>query len=268
MHEEVAKKGIEIHLAPEVLFHIGSFPVTSTLLTAVVVAALLIFFAQRWGKNLTLKPSRLQVVIEALIMVPYSLVRTTLGNDSVARKVFPIIMTTFLFILCVNWFGLLPFVATVGLVHGDEVAPLFYPVATDLNFTLALALIAFFTIQISGIALLGVMNYGGKFITFSSPIAFAVGLIELISEFARIISFAFRLFGNIFAGKVLLVIAVFLVPYVIPVPLLAFEVFVGLIQAGIFAVLMLFFTKLAIAAPHESEHSSEEGAHHAKAVSA
>ena len=97
---------------------------------------------------------------------------------------------------------------------------------------------------------LGFMKYGSKFINFSSPLAFLIGIIELISELARLVSFSFRLFGNIFAGKTLLVIAIFFAPFVLPVPILAFELFVGVIQAFIFAVLTLFFIKLAIQEPH------------------
>jgi F-type H+-transporting ATPase subunit a len=97
---------------------------------------------------------------------------------------------------------------------------------------------------------LGLFKYGGKFINFHSPLGFVIGLIELISEIARLISFSFRLFGNIFAGKTLLVVVMFFVPYVLPVPLLAFEVFVGFIQAFIFSILTLFFIKLAVTEPH------------------
>lgn len=99
--------------------------------------------------------------------------------------------------------------------------------------------------------MLGLFKYGGKFINFHSPLAFVIGLIELLSELARLISFSFRLFGNIFAGKTLLLVIMFLTtPYILPVPLIAYEFFVGFIQAFIFAILTLYFVKLAIEAPH------------------
>jgi F-type H+-transporting ATPase subunit a len=206
---------------------------------------------------LRLKPSGFQTVLELLVTYPYSFVRETLDNDVLAKRVYPIIMTIFLFVLCTNWFGLLPFVASIGsyVPHGEEATfiPYFYPAATDLNLTLALALVAFFTIEIAGITMLGALRYGRKFITFSSPIKFAVGLIELISELARLVSFSFRLFGNIFAGKVLILVIMFFIPYFLPIPFLAFEVFVGFIQAAIFAVLTLFFTKMAVEI-HDEEH--------------
>jgi F-type H+-transporting ATPase subunit a len=163
-------------------------------------------------------------------------------------------MTIFLFILSLNWVGLLPGVDSIGImkeVHGEEkLIPFLHPANTDLNITISFALIAFFAIEIIGIMTLGFFKYGSKFINFSSPLAFLIGIIELFSELARLVSFSFRLFGNIFAGKTLLVIAMFFVPFILPVPILAFELFVGFIQAFIFAVLTLFFIKLAIAEPH------------------
>jgi len=232
MHE-----GIAIHLAPEALFYIGSLPVTSTLFTTLFVSLLLIFAAWLSGRTLTLKPSRYQAVVEAVVTYPYGFVRETLQNDRVAKRIYPIVMTIFLLVLFQNWFGLLPFAESV---------PFFHSPATDLNFTLALALIAFFTIEFFGVATIGIVKYGAKFITAASPMAFFVGVMELISELARIITFSFRLFGNIFAGKVLILVTMFFVPLVLPVPFLAFEVFVGFIQAAIFALLTLFFTKIAI----------------------
>lgn len=106
------------------------------------------------------------------------------------------------------------------------------------------------TIEYAGISVVGALKYIGKFITFKSPLAFFVGIIELISEFGRLLSFSFRLFGNIFAGKTLILVAIFFLPYLVPVPIMAFELFVGFIQAVVFAMLTLFFIKLAVAEPH------------------
>ena len=101
-----------------------------------------------------------------------------------------------------------------------------------------------------GVLAIGVFKYAGKFLNFHSVGGFFLGILELISELARLISFSFRLFGNIFAGKTLLVVAIFFVPYILPVPIMAFEVFVGFIQAFVFAILTLFFIKLAVEEPH------------------
>ncbi len=125
---------------------------------------------------------------------------------------------------------------------------------TDLNVTLALTFIVMFFIEFAGIFALGVFKYAGKFVNFSSPINFVVGLIELVSELSRFISFSFRLFGNIFAGEVLIAVVSFFVPYVLPAPIMAFEMFVGIVQGAVFALLTLFFVKMAIAEPHGSEH--------------
>ena len=241
-------EGIAIHLAPPALFHIGSIPVTNTLITTFVVAALIIIFAYLSGRALMLKPSRYQAVIEALVMYPYEFARETLQNDQVTERAYPIVMTIFLFTLFQNWFGLLPI---------NESLPFFYAAAADLNYPLALAIISAITVEFFGIATLGALKYGGKFITFKSPMAFVVGLIELVSEIARLVTFSFRLFGNIFAGKVLILVIMFFVPVLLPVPFLAYEVFVGFIQAVIFALLTLFFIKMAIEI-HEEDH--EEGA--------
>jgi F-type H+-transporting ATPase subunit a len=100
--------------------------------------------------------------------------------------------------------------------------------------------------------MLGFFKYAGKYVNLKSPVGFAVGIIELISNLGRLISFSFRLFGNIFAGEVMILVASFFLPYLLPVPLMAFEMFVGLIQAIVFAMLTLFFIKLAIAEPHGS----------------
>jgi len=257
--------GISIHLAPLTLAHLGNWPVTNTLVTTVTVSVLLIAFAYFAGKSLKVKPGKGQVILEELVSYPYAFVRDTLGNDKVAERTFPIIMTIFLFVLATNWFGLLPFTEGVGFNQPGlhEVTPLFYSPATDLNFTLALAAIAFFTIEIFGIATLGALGYGKKFLSFKSPIAFLIGVIEFVSEIARLISFSFRLFGNVFAGKVLILVILYFVPYLLPVPFSGFELFVGFIQAAIFALLTLFFTKIAISSHDEGhdDHSIEGSAH-------
>jgi F-type H+-transporting ATPase subunit a len=249
-----AEEGISVHLEPYILGHIGAMPITATLLTSWVAMVVLVIAAVVVGRRLQLVPSGAQNAFEAIIGGAYGFVRDTLESDTLARKYFPVLMTIFLFILTMNWLGLLPGVTSVGFYegHGDAAhfVPFLYPPATDLNITLAFSIVAMFVIEFAGIAALGVWKYGGKFINFSSPLKFVVGLIELISEIGRLISFSFRLFGNIFAGKTLLVVIMFFVPMVLPVPILAYEVFVGMIQAAVFAFLTLIFIKLAVEEPH------------------
>lgn len=133
-----------------------------------------------------------------------------------------------------------------GHAENEKVLIPFYRVpASDLNFTLALALIAFVVIEFAGFNALG-LGYLKKFFSFKSPLAFFVGIVELLSEFARIISFTFRLFGNLFAGQVLLFIMPFLVPFLLVMPFYGLELFVGIIQGFVFAMLTLVFMSIAI----------------------
>ena len=142
-----------------------------------------------------------------------------------------------------------------------RLAPFFRAPSSDLNFTVALAVIALISINFFGFTALGFKQHAGKFFNFKNPIYTFVGLLELISEFVKIISFSFRLFGNVFAGEVLLIIIGFLGPYFLPLPFLFLEVFVGFVQAFIFAMLTLVFIGTAVtsheehAPAHQNEHS-------------
>ena len=249
-----AAEGISVKLSPYIVGEFMGMPITATMLTAWLTMIVLIGFAFFFTRKPKLIPSKLQSIFEALIGTTYNYMVEVLESKKLASKYFPIVMTIFIFVLALNWIGLLPGVTSIGFYegHGSDAhfIPLLYPAATDLNITIAFALIAFFTIEIAGVLAIGIFKYAGKFINFKSPLAFVIGIIEFISELARLVSFSFRLFGNIFAGKTLIVVAMFFVPYILPVPLLAFEVFVGFIQAFIFAILTLFFIKIAIEEPH------------------
>ncbi len=246
-----ASDGIHVNLKPYVVGDIFGVPITATLVTTWVVMILLTAFAFMIRSQLKVVPGKLQSLVELLVSNLLEYMSEVLESRKLAQKYFPIVITIFIFVLFLNWVGLFPGVSAVGLYddHG-HFTPLLYPAATDLNLTLALAIIAFVTIEVAGFTALGFFKYLSKFFRFSSPLNFAMGLMELISEFVRLISFSFRLFGNIFAGKTLVVVAFFFVPYLVPVPLYAFELFVGFIQAFIFAILVLFFIKIAIAEPH------------------
>ncbi len=243
-------------------------PITATMVTTWLSMGILILIAFFVRKNLATIPSKFQSVMELLVGGAYNYVESTLESKTLAKKYFPILMTVFLFLLAMNWTGLLPGVTSIGFyetvaggeVHSEEAVkphftPLLYPPATDLNLAIAFAFIAMIVIEFAGIAALGVFKYGGKFFNFSGHtigerlLNILVGLIELISELGRLVSFSFRLFGNIFAGKTLLTVALFFAPLILPVPILAYEVFVGFIQAGVFAFLMLIFIKLAVMEP-------------------
>ncbi len=238
--------GLHISLAP---YHIGDlwgFPITSTLLTSWLVVVVLLMGAYFIGRSIKLVPRKGQIAVESIFSIALGYMEETLENKALAKKYFPLIMTIFLFILGANAIGLLPFVGPLEIHTAAGSVPLFYPVNTDFNVPLMLAIVAFLTIEFAGITVLGVFKYFGKFVNFKSPIGFIVGIIELISEIARLLTFSFRLFGNIFAGKVLILLALAFIPYFLPVPLLVYEVFVGMIQAIIFALLTLFFIKIAV----------------------
>ncbi len=137
--------------------------------------------------------------------------------------------------------------------HVGLLVPFFRSANTDLNTPLAIALVAMFMIHFWGLRILGAFSHIGKFLNFKEgPIGLFVGILEAVSELSRVISFTFRLFGNIFAGEVLLIVMAFLVPLVGLVPFLGLELFVGLIQAFIFAMLTLVFAATA-AISHEAE---------------
>lgn len=254
-----AAEGLSIHLSPDAVTTVFGVPLTNTLLTVWLTMGLLLLVAFLIRRNLKLIPGKLQSLFEMLIIGVYDYMADVLESKSLAKRFFPLVMTIFIFILTMNWVGLLPGVDSIGIYkesesHGEVVSklvPFFHPPATDLNITIAFALIAFVAIELAGVTIVGFFKYAGKFVNFRSPLGFVIGIIELLSEMARLISFSFRLFGNIFAGKTLLMVVMFLAtPYVLPVPLLAYELFVGFIQAFIFAILTLYFIKLAIEEPH------------------
>jgi len=249
-----AAEGISVKLAPYVVGEFMGVPITATLITTWLTMAALILFVALLGRKIQMVPGKLQSTMELVVGGVYDYMSDVLESRTVARRFFPVVATIFFFILAINWVGLLPGVTSIGFyqMQGEtsSFVPFLYPAATDLNITIAFAIVAFITIEIAGVLALGFFKYTHKFINFSSPLAFIIGIIELISELARLISFSFRLFGNIFAGKTLLVVVMFFVPYLVPIPLIAFEVFVGFIQAFVFAILTLFFIKLAMEAPH------------------
>jgi len=243
--------GLHITLAAEELFSIWGLPVTNTLLTVWVVIALLLLAGYLVGRRVRLIPGKVQNAFEMLFEFVFNYIEETLGSRALAERFFPLIVTLFLFIFAANLFEFLPFVESIGIRHGEEFIPLLRSANTDLNVTLALALIVFLTIEITGVVVLGFLKYWSKFVNLKGGVlGFLIGLIEFVSNLARLISFSFRLFGNIFAGGILIAVAVAFVPLLLPVPIMLFETFVGLIQAAIFSLLTLAFIKIAITEPH------------------
>lgn len=250
-----------IEIAAERIFQIGGFTITNTLLTSWVVVALLVSAAFVVHRYLALVPGGVQNAFEFFVEAFLSLMQSVLGSRAAAEKYFPLVGTVFIFILASNWLGIMPGVGSVGFFEiagrHERFIPLFRSAASDLNITLALATVTVFIIHILAVSAIGIRAHLAKFFTVRNPIDAFVGVLELISECAKIISFSFRLFGNIFAGEVLLTVVGFLVPFGGPLPFLMLEIFVGFVQALVFAMLTTVFISIAV-----SHHGSEEVAHH------
>lgn len=259
-------------IASETIATIGSFPIRNTLLMAWLAMAVMILFALfTAATRYKLVPGRFQALVEAIVEGLHDFFDSIIGDKKLTRKIFPMVATFFLFIIIANWMGILPgvgsiFVQAMHEGHMEKI-PLFRSMNADVNVTLAFTLISVVATQILGLATIGILPHLGKY--FVAPwkkpygIGTFVGILEFVSEFARLVSFVFRLFGNIFAGEVLLVVISFLVPYVVPIPFLGLEVFVGFIQALVFCMLTLSFIKLAVAHhgdDHHHEHENDDAA--------
>ncbi len=263
----------EITLFAEPIFQLGNFTVTNSLLNSWTVVLALTVLALVLKKNIAKIPGRLQNFAEVIIEGALNLADSVTGSRQKSRKIFPIVFAIFLFILLNNWLGLLPGIGSIGFIeegHGEATfVPLFRGATADLNTTLALALFSVFGSNIFGIFMVGVWKHFNKFINlkalaeiplkikkeptiiFVNPIKAFVGLIEIIGEAAKVASLSFRLFGNIFAGEVLLAAMAVIFAFALPIPFMFLEVVVGLIQALIFAMLTLvYFTIASTAEEH------------------
>jgi len=232
-------------------------PITNSLATSWVITALLLLFVYLASQKFILKGkfTRLQMFLELMVEGLYGIVESIAGSAK-ARIFFPLVMSFFIFIVPSNWSGLLPGSGSVGfqgMMHGKQLfIPILRAPTADLNTTIALALIAMFFVQFYGFKYQG-LGYLKKFFNFSNPINAFVGILELISDISKILSFAFRLFGNVFAGEVLIAVMSFLIPAVVPMPFYALELFVGLIQGLVFLMLATVFMNMATMG-HEAEH--------------
>ena len=234
------------------------FAVTNTLLSSwVATIVIIIFFVAGAGKK-SLIPGRFQALVETLLETAINFCESVVGRE-IGRKVFPVVATIFFFVLFNAWLALFPFYQFAGFVQDGELkAHLLRSAGTDLNMPLALALISFAFVEYWGFRAHG-FGYLKKFFALgnlfrlrpSGLIDVFVGFLELISEFVRVVSFTFRLFGNMTAGEILVVMITFLVPFVAAEFVFGLELLVGLIQAIIFAALTLVF--LSVAVSHE-EH--------------
>ncbi|MBI4091065.1 MAG: F0F1 ATP synthase subunit A [Candidatus Komeilibacteria bacterium] len=257
----------EVTLFAEPIFHIGNFTVTNSLLNSWLAVFLLAVLAVVIGRKVKRVPALLQSFAETIIEGGLKMADSVTNSRAKSEKIFPIVFSVFLFILVNNWMGLLPGLGSIGFIEhaegGSVFVPLFRGATADLNTTLALALFSVVAANIFGIISVGAWNYFNKFVNLKvlgaipgslkkeptavlvNPITFFVGLIEIIGEIAKVASLSFRLFGNIFAGEVLLSSIAVIFAFGLPIPFMFLEVIVGIIQALIFSMLTLVYFTVA-----------------------
>lgn len=241
---------MNIQLAPEILFHIGSFPVTNSFFWLIFLCLFLMVSSILINKNLKKIPGRFQSFIEVLIDGAYKFVRTITGSDEKAKKIFPLVFTMFILILTANLFTYIPGQSAVTVKNEEGVIPLFRAVMSDYGLVFVMTTVTIVLTQIVAIAVHGPFGYLGKFINikgikdfivgaFKGKFNFAVlaqgfldfflGIMDIVGEVAKVVSLSFRLFGNMFAGEVLSSVMLFIGFNVVSV---AFLHFTGLIVAG------------------------------------
>ncbi len=259
-------------LPAQVIFHIGSLSITNSVIATWFTIIVMVGFTFAVSRRLRLIPKRWQGLLEFALESLLNFCRSVAGEKN-GRRFFPIVATIFLFVAFNAWLSLLPGFGSiiVHTAHGE--AHLLRGANTDINTPLAIAIMSFIFVEYFGLRMLGI-RYLGKFINvggfiksvgllvkgkvkaglselFTGAINIFIGILELLSEFIRIVSFTFRLFGNMTAGEILLLVAVFLVPWLFALPFYGLELLVGFIQALIFAGLTLIFLTVAVTSHHE-----------------
>lgn len=253
-------------LVAEPIFHIKDFAVTNSLINSSIAVVFFVIIGFILRKKTALIPSGIQNLAESVLEIIIGYMDQVTHDRKKTMKFLPIVGGIFLFILFSNWIGLFPGTGSIGrylLVHGEvELVPLFRPSNTDLNTTLAMALFAVVASHVLGVMAIGFFRYANKFVKlgdvwkslskggmsiFVAVVEFAVGLIEIFSEIAKVVSLSLRLFGNVFAGEVLLTVLASLIAFLVPLPFVFLEILVGLIQAVVFAMLTLVYLTMATA---------------------
>jgi len=268
----------EITLFAEPLFQWGSLTVTNALLTSWVVVGIIVIISVILRSKMQEVPGKFQNIFELLVDSALDLCDQVTGNRALSIKIFPIAISVFFFVLLNNWLGILP-LGGFGILERGQEGLAFVPYlrggTADINTTLALAVMAVVGSNLFGIFSIGIWKTFNKYVNLKvlgtiftkirhdgtviivAPITFFVGIIEIIGEFAKIASLSFRLFGNVFAGEVLLASMAALVAYVVPIPFLFLEILVGVIQALIFSILLVVYFTIS-ASDHESDHNAAD----------
>jgi F-type H+-transporting ATPase subunit a len=269
-----------IVVPPDAIFSIGPFPVTNTLILSVVSALIVLVFFRLALRKAKIIPTPLQNLAEWMCQLLLNLCEEVAGKVN-GRRFFPWVASIFMLVLLSNWWEVIPGVESIGTINNaipgcpqhvqtvlgiflvnyhssNCITPWLRPPSTDLNFTLALAVISVIATQIYGFKVLGPRLQLGRYFSLKEgPMILVVGILELFLEPLRIISLSFRLFGNLFAGDVLLLVIAYLLPFVGAIPFYFLEVFVGFIQAFVFAFLTLIFMTLGTTS-HGHEDPEEE----------
>jgi len=267
----------ESTLYAEPIAHFGSFTVTNALFTSWIVVFVLIVISIVVRIKIKKIPKGIQNLFEIVIEEAESLCDQVTSSRAITNKAFPIVFAVFMFVLLNNWMGLLP-LGGLGLIevgeHGKMFIPLIRSGTADINGTLPLAILSVIGANLFGIISIGLWKTINKYVNLNAlgsiftkvrkdpsvlmtaPIMFAVGFLELVGEFAKIASLSFRLFGNVFAGEVLLASMGAIIAYILPTPFMLLEVLVGVIQAFIFAILTLVYYTIS-SMDHDEEHEEE-----------
>lgn len=271
----------ETTLFAEPILNFGGFSITNSLLTSWIAVLVIIGISFVIRKGIARVPGKLQSVFELLLEQALSLADLVTNDRKLSLRIVPIAFSIFFFVLINNWLGFFPGVGSVGFIqeHGghDVLVPLLRGGTADVNTTIALAVISVIGANIFGAVAIGVWKTMNKYINVEAlltiprkikkdptvlvvaPIHFFVGLFEIVGEIGKIASLSFRLFGNIFAGEVLLMSMSLLVAYAVPIPFLFLEIFVGFIQALIFGLLtVVYFTIAASSHDEHEEHTKLE----------
>ena len=268
-HQEILH---ETTLFAEPIFHFKHFTVTNSLFVSWVVVLLIIAISIFIKKRIKKVPRGAQNIAEIVIEKAIDLCDSVTNSRKKSLKIFPFVFAFFIFILLNNWFGLLPGVGSIGFIEEHNGHSMFIPFlrggTADLNTTLALSLIAIIGTHLFGMITIGLWSHINKFININAllavpkkiikdpsillvnPIKFFVGIVEIIGEIAKVASLSFRLFGNIFAGEVLLISMAAICSFLLPIPFIFLEIIVGLIQALIFAMLTLVFATISMSEEH------------------
>jgi len=258
------------------VFHFFGFPITNSIIGAWLTMIVLVGFSYTVTRRMKMVPGRLQSAFEFLLGWLYNLCQRVAGEEN-GRRFFPVVATIFLFVAFNAWLSLIPGFGSITVTNAEgHQVHLLRGANTDINMPLALALVSFIFVEYFGLKSLGI-RYLGKFLNmgqflrsigqivrgriraglnglFTGVIHVFVGFLEALSELVRIISFTFRLFGNMTAGEILLLIAAFLIPWVFAIPFYGLELLVGFVQALIFSGLTLVFLTLAVA--HHREEAT------------